>query len=243
MSDTETKIEPYYRTATDIGYYFRDAQSISKFMEFFVEEAYVFSTIIKKNGNKIPYPIQYSDKGYTFQTDYQFLIHVLAKFVAKETDEPVKYKKVVKHFAILNTNLSSPVFESNRVFLMVILERMTEILSMQNWDALAGNKRNTRLLTQFTVFNPAVFELNGTFTEMKIVSFNRHKLDVFIKGWDDILTKYREFFAQENVKQVAYFASTVDKFWAKTGQERVNYFPIDEENLLMDDEKYEVVSS
>jgi len=243
MSENATIIEPYYNTATDIGYYFRDAESISKFMEFFVEEAYVFSTIIKKNGNKIPYPIQYSDKGFTFQTEYQFLIHVLAKFVAKETDDPVKYKKVVKHFAILTTTIVSPVFESNRVFLMVILERMTEILSMKNWDALAGNRKNARLMTQFTLYNPAVIELNGSFTEMKIVSFNRHKLEDYIKDWKNILAKHSEFFMQENTKQVAYFSVVVERFWMKTEKEKVIYFPISEDNLVADDEKYEEVSS
>ena len=244
MNEQDDNIAPYYRTATDIGYYFRDAKSISKFMNFFVEEAYVFSEIIKKNGDKIPYPVQFSDKGFSFQTDYQFLIHVLGKFVAKETNDPVKYKKVVKHFAILNSTIVSPVFERNRVYLMVILEKMSEVLSMQNWDLLVGNRKNPRLITQFVIFNPAVFKLdNDVYFEMKIVSFNRHKLEYYIEDWKKILAKYERFFMQKNIEQVAYYSVKVEKFWMKSEQAKMLYFPLNENNLLIGDDKYEEVSA
>ena len=54
--------KPYYKTPTDIAFYFRDRDSIKELLEFIFDEAASFSDAIDRNGNQIPYPIIVDEK-------------------------------------------------------------------------------------------------------------------------------------------------------------------------------------
>lgn len=227
------RIKPYYHTSADIVSFLRDQDSIAEILQFIFSEALVFSVQIEKNGNRIPYPVQYDINSYSYQIDYNFLLHCIALFVSQKTEKSSNYIKVVKHFGIFPTTLKGPIYNGNRYLIITILERIIRVVNNKNWDTK---------LKWFNVFMPKILEFNGNFVEYKAVGLIEKRIESFIPNFHKVLKEFSKYYAQDTVQQIVFSNKNVKSFWEKSKQKKFLYFPLDYDNLNGFDDFYEVFS-
>ena len=224
IDDSVLNVNPYYKTPTDIAYYFRDAESIKKFLLFFLNECEEFADEIDKNGNQIPYPI-ISLRESSEQTDYPFFIHVLAKFVAIETNDIGKYGVINRHFGIFPEQFKEKGPKQNRAFLVFILEKMNTIINLGNY----------KMLQQYSVvFALKLVTHKDKYVEYKAFTFPINAsykigLDKYIDS--EIIAKYRKRWTPKfELEQVA-FGKKVKPYLDDNNKIKTNYFHMDLRNL------------
>lgn len=221
-------IEAYYKTPTDIAFFFRDKDSITELIEFILKECEAFADAIDSHGNQIPYPIIYSNKGFTFQIDYQFYIHCLAKFISLKTNVQSNYTSVINAFAVLPSNVKKgSIAHKNRKYLIFLHEFLNGIFDSNN------GYNNYNALASFT---PVLYKYEDIFVEYKVISIKYSDTNEIQKGygfepyigknWREFRERYRENFIKYKMEQVAFKSKEIKKFLSENELKKFNFFMI-----------------
>jgi hypothetical protein len=259
MSSAKSNIEPYYDGAHDIFYYFRDKKSTGTFLKFMFLEAIEFSKKIEENGNQKPFPIQYNSKMYSYQMDYNYFIFVLGSWVAKKTGDKAKLKRVLRDFAITKYAINnSPNRETNeescqevgnitatknRQILSIFLGETLTLFVNRNtakdkkpWTQL--EKNDITGINYYPVFNPSIYEHNGSYFDFKIITMRQHQMRFFVDDWKEFMEDNEHWFFQDSSEQVAFSSGVVKKYWSRLLQEdgvkKRFYFSVFDEDFFND---------
>src|SRR5574344_2182600 len=194
--------EQRYKYALDITRAFSNEEHISKFLNFFMDEATLFANEIDKNGNQIPYPIIYSDKGFVYPTDYNFLVHCIAKY-----------------FASINVKFD--------IYLSFLLEYVTGLFSCNNQNNKTTSIQNsTAILYEFkgNYFQYKVISMPGTFN----TTSNLFGIPLYVgqEKWVAFRERFKQNFDENNMKQVAFLQRNIDTFLKENDVKKFNYFVI-----------------
>jgi len=92
--------EFYYNNPLDIFSFFSSKEMVGDFLMFFFEYSLKYAKKIKADGGKKPYFVQYNEKGFSYRTDYQYLIFVIGEWVSLLTENH-KTTKVFRDYGIL----------------------------------------------------------------------------------------------------------------------------------------------
>jgi hypothetical protein len=224
--------KPYYKTPTDISFYFRDKDSISALMEYIFNEANIFADTIDKNNNQIPYPVIIDENTYRFQIDYQFLIHCIAKFIAIKTEDNGNYKQVLKHFSINKQSIGkgSSYSQKNRFLLTFLMEYQNAITQLSN---LMKPKNSDRWIWRTGYINAQkLIKFNENYFEFKAITLlNSDKVGEQSVGpykylgakWETI----RERFRVNNPPFQVSFGSKIKDYCSSNEIKRIIYFSVD----------------
>lgn len=223
------KIKPYYDGAFDIFSFFRDRKSTGNFLKYLFEQSIEFSKLIEGNGNTKPFPIQYESERYTYQIDYQFMIYVLGKWVAKQTGDDAKLERVLRDFAITIHALNQPTIKKNIRFLAIFLGETISIFTNRDRD------KDTPI-DYYPAFNQKILEFEDEYYDYKVVGINRHQMKYFVEDWEEYMKDNEDYFFQNIATQVAFGKYKVDAFWAKLKrdgtQKKRFYFGINDTDYL-----------
>lgn len=143
--------KPYYRTATDVAYYFRDKNSIEELVQFIFNESVEQIIEAKENNINTFAPVTFESISNSYRTDYQFIVHCIAKLISKKTKIKTLYIRVLNHFAIKSFKLDNQIFKSNRRFLMMLFVNS----SLINYNSSFANKINYN-----NYFTPSIISYN-----------------------------------------------------------------------------------
>lgn len=223
------KNELEYKYALDISRVFSSEEHISSFLKFFMEEVNSFADEIDKNGNQIPYPIIYSDKGFVYQTDYNFYVHCLAKYMAMANENFDVYLSILNIYGIrTGSQIKNGFKDKRRQFLMFLSENVNLIFS-------ANNLNNKLMYMQNST--PILYEFRGRYFQYKTISMpgtfndNSEKLygmPLFIgkENWHSQKERFKQNFDENNMTQVAFQQKNIDSFLDKNNEKKYNYFTI-----------------
>ncbi|OCL95733.1 hypothetical protein [Aliarcobacter thereius] len=217
-----------YKYALDITRAFSSEEHIKKFLNFFMDEATSFANEIDKNGNQIPYPIIYSDKGFVYQTDYNFLIHCIAKYFASINVSIDIYLSILNIFGIRTGKNDKNVFKQRRrAYLIFLLEYVTGLFSCNNQNNKTTSIQNsTAILYEFkgNYFQYKVISMLGTFN----TTSNLFGIPLYIgeEKWVAFRERFKHNFDENNMKQVAFLQRNIDTFLKENDVKKFNYFVI-----------------
>lgn len=218
-----------YESAFDIISFFRNRESTRDFIKYLFEQSIEFSKLIEKHGNNKPFPIQYESIGFSYQIDYQFMIYVLAKWVALKTDDKAKLERVLRDFALTIHGLHQPTTKKNIQFLGVFFGETISIFTNRD-------REKESPVDHYPSFNQKVIECDGEYFDYKVVGINRHQMKYFVDGWDEYMKENDGYFFQNTSKQAAYGKYKVSALWNKlkeeNGQKKRFYFGINDSDYL-----------
>lgn len=217
-----------YKYALDVTRAFSSEEHISKFLNFFMDEATLFANEIDKNGNQIPYPIIYSDKGFVYQTDYNFLVHCIAKYFASINVKFDIYLSILNIFGIRTGKNHNNVFKQRRrAYLIFLLEYVTGLFSCNNQNNKTTSIQNsTAILYEFkgNYFQYKVISMPGTFN----ITSNLFGIPLYVgqEKWVAFRERFKQNFDENNMKQVAFLQRNIDTFLKENDVKKFNYFVI-----------------
>lgn len=252
-------VKAYYRTPTDIAYYFRDKESISKLLNFIIDEAEEFSDIIDSNGMQIPYPIFYSFDVYKYQIDYQFYVHCLAKYVAILTGDMRNYWAIINAFGI-NKSIhdAESLSVNNRLFLLNLHEKMNHIFDVNSihkgvkykvdgflkgfyYKIFGKDKHKVSTHDLLDFCTPVLYKFKESLVEFKAISFANSDtahtkyfdgIELYIgKKWKQARERYKQSVILHDMKQVAFGGPHIKDYLNKTREKKFIYFFLDSFNI------------
>ncbi|AXX84579.1 hypothetical protein [Aliarcobacter skirrowii] len=217
-----------YKYALDITRAFSSEEHIKKFLNFFMDEATLFANEIDKDGNQIPYPIIYSDKGFVYQTDYNFLVHCIAKYFASSNVKFDIYLSILNIFGIRVGKNDNNVFKQRRrAYLIFLLEYVTGLFSCNNQNNKTTTIQNsTAILYEFkgNYFQYKAVSMQGTFN----ITSNLFGIPLYVgqEKWVAFRERFKQNFDENNMKQVAFLHRNIDAFLKENDVKKFNYFII-----------------
>ncbi len=220
----------FYRGSMDMFSFFNTKENIGNFLKYMFENAIEFSKLIEENGNKKPFPIQYETTNFVYQIDYQFMIYVLGKWVAKQTENGAKLERVLRDYAITSHSLSAISYDKNRRLLAIFFGETISIFTNRDRNKLMN-------IDYYPQYNQSVLEFNGGYFDFKVVGINKHQMRYFLgKEWDAYMKENDDYFFQNIADQVAFGHKTCKAFWAKkratNEQKQRFYFGISDTDYL-----------
>jgi len=215
-------IKPYYKTPTDVAFYFRDKESVTELITFIYNEAFEQVKDARAKGYDIFCPITQESTSFSHQIDYQFLVHCVAKFIAKKLNDNGKYKSILNHFELKGAGSMNVLMSNNRIFLMMLFSINGLIYVPKKF--LYNRNYNT-------YFTPKLVEYNNEVFEFKTVTFNQYTIKEYVPKINDLIDKNAEYFFDENIKQIAFGFKNVEKYYEKNNSKKRFYFFLDTKNV------------
>jgi len=215
-----------YDSALDIYGFFNSKEIVGNFIEFLFERAIEFSKMIEENGNEKPYPINYEARAYQFQIDYNYFIYIIGEWVAKLTGDKAKILKVMHDYSLYSESITNELANNNRKGLAWFFSEVLAITSTRN------KKDNSKFATKansYPCFIQKVSSYNGSYFDLKIVGIVSSKIKYYT-GHDDKEYINNKYLNSGTTKQVAFFSSQVEEFWAnqyEIGVLKNTYFMVD----------------
>jgi len=203
-NELENPRKAYYRTATDVAYYFRDKDSVQEFLRFIFQEAMEQIKDAKKIGMNIYSPISFNNESDSYITDYQFLVHCVAKFISKKLKLGTIYKRVLSHFAIKSVKQDTVVLQNNRKLLMMLF---------RNSSLISSSKAYQKKINYNNYFTPVIISYNDEIFDMKVVSLNKYMIHKFYgNDFENFEEENRDFIYDDDILQEAFGYMEVKNF-------------------------------
>jgi len=219
----------YHTPADLINVVFKNNDTISFFLMYVFEESILLSKKIKEDGDEIFYPLLYNTSINQFSIDYQYFIHLLAKFVYKRTDDKASYKKVFTHFGIFQRTIKSSISIRNRAMLIYFLDYINGVIDHRTYFKEVRNTQN---------FLPRIVQFKGQHIETKSILFRKLGLNKYFDYYK-FYSDQVDFLVQPDVKEIVWGSKLCKKVWLKEDIPKRNYIMFseyDSNRIITDDE-------
>ena len=237
MSDYVYKFE----SALDIYSFFRSKDLVGDFLRFFFNFSIEYSKKIEDAGDEKPFVIQYVKEGSQYQTDYQFFIYVVAKWVAKLTNDDGNIASVLREYAVTSLSLKDSLRKRNRIgFSYFLGEVLMIVINRTKGKKYTGT--NSTNIDYLNTHMEKVVSYNGNYYDIKLIGINSKQVKYFMPEWEEYAEANKEYLFQNESVQVAFFRKAVSDFWLKKeseGIKKISMFNIFDTDINGDISKIE----
>jgi len=218
----------YYETPVDIFSFFREKESIAKFLQFYFDESANFAQKLLDNSSIRPSPVYYNVLGSEYQTDYNYFIYLLAKWVGIQTGDMGRAIYVLRDYALTVHNIKKEYKLKDRRMLSIFLHEKLFL-----FKRIAGD--NAVSVEKYATNQNKIVSYNNEDFEFLLLNFSTSTLKFYLPDFEDYAEKKCDLFQDNSIKQAAYSYRQCNNYWKsmyKKGIKKRYYFNILDNDFL-----------
>jgi hypothetical protein len=165
----------------------------------------------------------------------------VSKWVARLTNDDGNIRSVLRDYSLTLSSLNDQLKTRNRVgFSYFLGDVLLIVINRIKGKKYSGVKSTP--VDYLSTNMEKVVSYNGNYYDIKMIGFNTKQVKYFMPNWDEYASKNSEFLFQNESVQVAFFHTSVKKFWLKKAEDgirKISLFNIFDGDIYGDIEEIE----